>query len=133
MQRAVMDGESETGITIMYMNEGLDTGEDLVPRVYPVAETIGGLGGVSEAISFLGESLFLSERGLEAIERSALCEERGLLHRSSAVDARLLRDVVDGDEAGVMTSAVVLLTHVAKSYQYGAYGLVALLLLYALE
>lgn len=30
IQRAIMEGEQETGITIMYMNEGLDTGDMLL-------------------------------------------------------------------------------------------------------
>ena len=38
IQRAIMDGESETGITIMYMNEGLDTGDMLSKAVVPITE-----------------------------------------------------------------------------------------------
>ena len=38
IQRAIMDGESETGITIMYMNEGLDTGDMLGMAVVPITE-----------------------------------------------------------------------------------------------
>lgn len=38
MQRAVMDGEAETGVTIMYMDVGLDTGDMLLSRVFPIGE-----------------------------------------------------------------------------------------------
>ncbi len=38
MQRAVMNGESETGVTIMYMAEGLDTGDILLQRSFPIGE-----------------------------------------------------------------------------------------------
>lgn len=36
MQRAIMDGESETGVTIMYMAEGLDTGDMLIKESFPI-------------------------------------------------------------------------------------------------
>lgn len=38
MQRAVMEGESETGVTIMYMDVGLDTGDMLLKKVFPIGE-----------------------------------------------------------------------------------------------
>ena len=39
MQRAIMDGESETGVTIMYMDEGLDTGDIICSESFPITET----------------------------------------------------------------------------------------------
>lgn len=36
MQRAIMNGESETGVTIMYMDEGLDTGDMLFSEAFPI-------------------------------------------------------------------------------------------------
>lgn len=38
IQRALMDGEKETGITIMYMNEGLDTGDMLAKSIVPITD-----------------------------------------------------------------------------------------------
>ena len=38
MQRAIMDGESETGVTIMYMDEGLDTGDMLFTESFPIGQ-----------------------------------------------------------------------------------------------
>jgi methionyl-tRNA formyltransferase len=38
MQRAIIDGKSETGITIMYMAEGLDTGDMILKRTAPIYE-----------------------------------------------------------------------------------------------
>ncbi|MBO7303065.1 MAG: methionyl-tRNA formyltransferase [Clostridia bacterium] len=38
MQRAIIDGKDETGITIMYMAEGLDTGDMLLRRSLPIKE-----------------------------------------------------------------------------------------------
>lgn len=36
MQRAIMEGESETGVTIMYMAEGLDTGDIISVERFPI-------------------------------------------------------------------------------------------------
>ena len=38
MQRAIMDGCAETGVTTMYMAEGLDTGDMLLKASLPIAE-----------------------------------------------------------------------------------------------
>ena len=38
MQRAIIDGKDKTGITIMYMAEGLDTGDMLLLREFPIKE-----------------------------------------------------------------------------------------------
>ena len=37
MQRAIMEGESETGVTIMYMDEGLDTGDIICSESFPIS------------------------------------------------------------------------------------------------
>lgn len=39
MQRAIMDGEEVTGVTIMYMDEGLDTGDIIATREFPISKT----------------------------------------------------------------------------------------------
>ena len=36
MQRAIMDGEKETGVTVMYMAEGLDTGDIVMQERFPI-------------------------------------------------------------------------------------------------
>ena len=38
MQRAIIDGKKITGVTIMYMAEGLDTGDMLLKRELPIGE-----------------------------------------------------------------------------------------------
>ncbi len=38
MQRAIIDGKSETGVTIMYMEKGLDTGDMLRVEKCPIAD-----------------------------------------------------------------------------------------------
>lgn len=39
IQRAIMDGERETGITVMYMNEGLDTGDMILWEKTSITES----------------------------------------------------------------------------------------------
>lgn len=36
MQRAIIEGESETGVTVMYMDEGLDTGDIISVEKFPI-------------------------------------------------------------------------------------------------
>lgn len=36
MQRAIMNGEKETGVTVMYMNEGLDTGDIVTSEAFAI-------------------------------------------------------------------------------------------------
>ena len=36
MQRAIIEGESETGVTIMYMAEGVDTGDIITAESFPI-------------------------------------------------------------------------------------------------
>ena len=38
MQRAIMEGERETGVTVMQMDEGLDTGDILTVLKFPIGE-----------------------------------------------------------------------------------------------
>ncbi len=38
MQRAIMEGESETGVTVMYMDEGLDTGDIISVEKFPITD-----------------------------------------------------------------------------------------------
>lgn len=39
VQRAILDGETETGVTVMYMDEGMDTGDILLQRTLPIDDT----------------------------------------------------------------------------------------------
>jgi len=38
MQRAVMDGEQETGVTLMFMDDGLDTGDIIAAEAFPIGD-----------------------------------------------------------------------------------------------
>ena len=62
MQRAIMEGEKETGVTIMYMDVGLDTGDMLLKRSMPIGEN-DNFETVHDGLGALG-----AEALLEAIE-----------------------------------------------------------------
>lgn len=38
MQRAIMNGDAETGVTVMYMDEGLDTGDIVTSVSFPISK-----------------------------------------------------------------------------------------------
>lgn len=66
IQWAVIDGETESGITTMQMDEGLDTGDMLLKKVIPLEETETG-GTLFEKLSSAGAELLLETLdGLEA-------------------------------------------------------------------
>ncbi len=65
IQAAILSGDNETGITVMYMDEGLDTGDVMLQRMIPIgAEETGGQlhdrlaeiapGALAEALRLLG-------------------------------------------------------------------------------
>ena len=70
MQRAIMDGESETGVTIMYMEEGLDTGDMLACESFPISKD-DDFGSIHDRTAALGARM-LSEI-IPAIERGDVC------------------------------------------------------------
>ena len=100
----------------LHCHEGMDVESGIVSRLYPVTEGIGGIGCVGAAASFLGDTVFLSRHGLKAVERASLSEERGVVHRSGAVDRRLRRERLEqaflfrfGSYLGIATEGRVYL------------------------
>ena len=66
MQRAIMAGERETGVTVMYMDEGVDTGDILSMTRFPIGPE-DDFGRVSErAAAVGGEKLLEALSALEA-------------------------------------------------------------------
>ena len=53
IQWAILDGQKETGVTIMYMNEGLDTGDILLQKAIPIADDETG-GSLHDRLAELG-------------------------------------------------------------------------------
>ena len=78
----------------VYRHEGRDSDSDVLPRIYPAADAVSDVGAVGDAILFYDDPLFLSARGLEAVEAVTLTlsQERRLAHRSACVDPLLLEE-----------------------------------------
>lgn len=68
IQRAVMAGDAETGVMVMRMDEGLDTGPVLMAERVPVGRKTSG--DLSAELSRLGADLMV--RALGALERGAI-------------------------------------------------------------
>jgi methionyl-tRNA formyltransferase len=63
IQYSIIDGESETGITIMYMDVGIDTGDMILQASLPISESETG-GSLFDKMAHLGADLLL-----EALEQ----------------------------------------------------------------
>jgi methionyl-tRNA formyltransferase len=63
IQRAILEGDRETGITIMQMDTGLDTGAILLQRVVPIGPTATA-GTLTDRLAALGSELIV-----EALDR----------------------------------------------------------------
>src|SRR3954469_8470491 len=68
IQRAVMAGDAETGVMVMQMNEGLDTGPVLMAERTPIGRKTSG--ELTAELSRLGADLMV--RALGALERGAV-------------------------------------------------------------
>jgi len=69
IQRAIMAGDAETGITIMQMDSGLDTGPMLMQRAIPIAEA-DDAGSLHDKLAALGAEMIVA--ALDALGRGAL-------------------------------------------------------------
>ena len=80
----------------IFLHKGEDTGIDILPRIYPVYEAYSGELCLGGAIASADAPLFISPRGLCAIEKEGTNLERGITTRSSNVISRLLGDGLSG-------------------------------------
>lgn len=75
MQRAIMDGKSETGITIMKMNAGIDTGDMYLKAGVPIGEN-DNFEAVHDALAELGAKLLREAlRGIKAGTLEAVAQD----------------------------------------------------------
>lgn len=70
IQRAIINGEKETGITLMYMAEGLDTGDMIAKSVVPIEEEDTS-GSLFEKLSIAGAQLLKEQLPLILEGRAA--------------------------------------------------------------
>jgi methionyl-tRNA formyltransferase len=107
IQWAIIRGETESGVTLMQMDAGMDTGEMLLARAVPIGPemTAGELGQVLSTVGaeLLGEGLGRLEAGTllgrkqdpaEASLAPLLTKQTG--HVDFAAGARAVRDLVRG-------------------------------------
>lgn len=73
IQWAIINGETETGITTMFMDEGVDTGDMLMKKVIPVEPEETG-GSLHDKLSVLGGDLLL--KTLNALEQGTITREK---------------------------------------------------------
>ncbi|MBE6612337.1 MAG: methionyl-tRNA formyltransferase [Ruminococcaceae bacterium] len=73
MQRAIIDGERETGITIMYMDAGIDTGDMIAKAVVPI-ELHDDFESVHDKMAEAGAKLLLET--IEAMEAGTATREK---------------------------------------------------------
>jgi len=106
IQRAILAGDAETGITIMQMDAGLDTGEMLLRRALPIApidtaqtlhDKLAGLGGVTivEALHLLSLNQLSSQiqDDAQATYAAKITKEEARIewHRSAPEIERAIR------------------------------------------
>ena len=107
MQRAIIDGKSVTGITTMYMAEGLDTGDMLLKYELPIGENdnfedihdgLGNLGAKAllDTVKLLesGEAIRTPQDDTLATYAKKITKEDCLLNFAS--DARTLHNLIRG-------------------------------------
>jgi methionyl-tRNA formyltransferase len=63
MHRCIIDGETETGVTIMYMDEGLDTGDMMISETVPIPFDMT-VGILHDALAACGSGLIVRAREL---------------------------------------------------------------------
>ena len=74
----------------IYFHTGTDTGEHIIPRIYPSEQGLSGLGCVGACRNFLDDPIFISRLGVEGVSQLKIAAERANEHRSKLVDARLV-------------------------------------------
>lgn len=84
----VFKQKSDQDATIYYYTP-IESSSDLVPSRYAESEGGSGIACIGSSCNFLDDAVFLSKRGLEGIQKTAVNLERSVVHRSSFVDAKL--------------------------------------------
>jgi methionyl-tRNA formyltransferase len=74
VERAIMNGEPETGVTIMRMDAGLDTGEIAIQRAVEIHPDMTG-GELTRRLAFLGAEVIVEGLSLLEVGRLTLTEQ----------------------------------------------------------
>lgn len=73
IQWSVINGEEKTGVTIMYMEKGLDTGDMILKEEFPISQS-DTYGSVHDKMSLIGARLLI--KSLEVIEKDEVSAEK---------------------------------------------------------
>lgn len=84
--------EDDDGSGSIYYHTPTQTGEDLVPKVYPVSYIHTGICAKGEAISFYDDPVFITDNGISALTKAQINLERSVACRSHNVNIRLLSE-----------------------------------------
>ena len=76
----------------IYYHEPMSTGDNILPKVYPVSYIHRGLHALGGSISFFDDPVFISSLGLAALDKKALYLERSISCRSHNVNPKLLSE-----------------------------------------
>ncbi len=74
----------------VYYHKPMETGIDILPKIYPAEAGLAGVGCLGAACNFLDDPVFVSKLGLDAISQLKISSERSREHRSSLIDAKLI-------------------------------------------
>lgn len=100
----------------MFVHSGVDSGEDLTPRIYPSTYGYSEREPAGAACNFLDDPVFLTSNGLDAIAKQSVNLERSLEHRSSNVDAEMLKENLTGCSMAEWLGYLLILCPSGKVY-----------------
>lgn len=86
----VLKGDTQQDGSVFF-HSATQTGENLVPVIYPATQGLHGIGCLGACVNFLDDPVFISRLGVEGISQYTSAKyERGIEHRSSLIDAKLI-------------------------------------------
>lgn len=111
----VLKGDDRDEPTIYY-HSGVDTGNNVIPRIYPSEAGVAGVGCTGAAINFFDDATFVSGRGIEAVGKQQVNLERTLAHRSSYVDGVLTHEALERAVTAIWQGYLALFTPSGNVY-----------------
>ena len=84
--------EQDDGSGSIFYHYAEATGDNTVPKIYPVSSIHSGVCAIGDSISFLDDPLFLSPLGLSALEKQQINYDRSVVSRSRNVNFDLLKE-----------------------------------------
>lgn len=100
-------GDDGTGS--IFLHTPTDSGSDLLTKIYPVSYVHTGLSCRGSAIPFFDDPLFITEKGVLAIEKRALNLERSIACRSRNINRLLLTEDAENILAAKWCGYLVLI------------------------